>query len=95
MPSTAKRYEMPSEGTSAISSRNWKPARSRSYAQQIHSDATSDTVAPANEINRTSIGRRWAKNMMRSALTNGAQVMTERIGIPVTPAPTAPRAGES
>src|SRR5687768_9945645 len=80
MPSTAKRYEMPSEGTSANSSVNWKPAAARSYAQYTHSEATSEMVAPMSEVQRTSSGRVRATNMTTRPATNGAQVMIERIG---------------
>src|SRR5467141_1687860 len=65
IPSTPSRYEIPSDGTSCISSWNWNPAAARSYCTYTQSDATSDTEAPM------------------SALTNGAQVITERIGSPV------------
>src|SRR5262245_25974559 len=91
MPSIASRYEMPSDGTSVTLSWNWKPAIARSYAKYTQSDASSEIEAAASDSSRTSSGCLRAKNMTRSAATNGAQVITERMGTPFMSVTSAPR----
>src|SRR4030095_8085550 len=82
---------MPSDGTSETLSWNWKPAAARSYAKYTHSDASSETVAPDSDRIRTSSGLPRATTRTRTAAINGAHVITERIGSPLTSVTSAPR----